>query len=122
MFAATEDFVMVFGLETGIESLQKICFSSSEMPTVEKHGDKEKSAVSRVGEKGFIGRARVPRPSQKDYVVRPKSNVEGQFHEASKSRQHSRFDKAQREFKERNKQTKTMRAMRVSLEGRKMDI
>lgn len=64
----------------------------------------------------------MPRPSQKDYVIRPKSNVEGQFHGATKSRQNSRFDKAQREFRERNKQTKNMRAMKVSIEGRKMDI
>lgn len=69
----------------------------------------------RPGDKGFIMRARVPRPSQKDYVVRPKSNVEGQFRGATKNRSDSRFDRTQREFKERTKQQRTQRAVAVSI-------
>uniref|UniRef100_A0A1I8EWW8 Uncharacterized protein n=1 Tax=Wuchereria bancrofti TaxID=6293 RepID=A0A1I8EWW8_WUCBA len=44
-------------------------------------------------------RVHVPRPSQKDYVVRPKSNVEGQFRGATKNRSNSRFDRTQRNSK-----------------------
>ncbi|CAG9530001.1 unnamed protein product [Cercopithifilaria johnstoni] len=69
----------------------------------------------RPGDKGFIMRARVPRPSQKDYVVRPKSNVEGQFRGATKNRLNTRFDRTQREFKERTKQQRTQRAVAVSI-------
>ncbi|CAD5233260.1 unnamed protein product [Bursaphelenchus xylophilus] len=74
------------------------------------------------GEVGFISRARVPKPSMKAYVNRPKSNVEGQFHGATKSRQATRFDMAQREFKERTKTAKAKRAVAVSIEGRRMDL
>ncbi|VDM10495.1 unnamed protein product [Wuchereria bancrofti] len=78
--------------------------------------DAEKeTSEPRPGDKGFIMRARVPRPSQKDYVVRPKSNVEGQFRGATKNRSNSRFDRTQREFKERTKQQRTQRAVAVTI-------
>lgn len=67
-------------------------------------------------------RARVPRPSTKSYVVRPKPGVEGRFQGPSKNRTTDRFDKAQREFKDRNRSQKVRRSVVVSIEGRKMDI
>lgn len=40
--------------------------------------DKEQEELL-PGQKGYIGRARVPKPSTRDYVVRPRSKVEGEF-------------------------------------------
>ncbi|KAL3989663.1 TFIIS helical bundle-like domain family protein [Acanthocheilonema viteae] len=81
-----------------------------------ENSDAEKEiSEPRPGDKGFIMRARVPRPSQKDYVVRPKSNVEGQFRGATKNRSNSRLDRTQREFKERTKQQRMQQAVAVSI-------
>ncbi|MFH4977652.1 hypothetical protein AB6A40_004361 [Gnathostoma spinigerum] len=82
----------------------------------------DKESEPRPGDKDFVMRARVPRPSQKDYVVRPRSNVEGPFRGSSKTHVTSRYDRAHRDFLERTKKSKTLRAAAVSLEGRKMDI
>ncbi|KAI1723029.1 TFIIS helical bundle-like domain-containing protein [Ditylenchus destructor] len=76
----------------------------------------------RPGQVGFINRARVPKPSTKDYVIRPKSTIEGRFQGPSKSRQTDRFDRAQREFRERNRAQKAKRAIGVNIAGNKMDI
>uniref|UniRef100_A0A914VLL3 TFIIS N-terminal domain-containing protein n=1 Tax=Plectus sambesii TaxID=2011161 RepID=A0A914VLL3_9BILA len=81
----------------------------------------DEEAPSRPGDKGWIGRARVPRPSTKDYVVRPKPNVEGQFRGESGGRKaSSRYDRKMRELKDRTKSQKVLHAVGISLEGRKM--
>lgn len=67
-------------------------------------------------------RARVPRVLGKDYVVRPKNNVEGQFRGATKSRANERLDRAQREFNARTKQNKFRRAIGVSIGGRNIAL
>ncbi|KJH47599.1 IWS1protein [Dictyocaulus viviparus] len=69
-----------------------------------------------------INRARVPRPSTKDYVVRPKSNVEGEFKGERKGKAFARLDKTHREFLERTKRVKAKRAVGVSLEGRNLAL
>ncbi|VDM71216.1 unnamed protein product [Strongylus vulgaris] len=105
-------------------------------------GPSEQNSTSKDSEK-VINRARVPRPSTKDYVVRPKSNVESEFkvrnsrtvkmlwyccqlllfvYAERKGKAFARLDKAQREFLERTKRMKVKRAVGVSLEGRNMAI
>jgi transcription factor SPN1 len=73
------------------------------------------------GDPGYISRARVPKQSTSAYIVRPKPNVEGNFQGPTKSRQNTRFDRTQRDFKERTRNTKSERAIGVSIEGRRMD-
>ncbi|RWS25435.1 Med26 domain containing protein-like protein [Leptotrombidium deliense] len=76
----------------------------------------------RPGEKGWIPRARVPMPSTRDYVVRPKSSVETEASRSGNKKVVSRFDKYLRTFREKNKQTKSQRAVPISIEGRKMSL
>ncbi|VDK88447.1 unnamed protein product [Litomosoides sigmodontis] len=117
----------IFQLDTDFRSMTKderIQRDYAQLPEAKRRrldagsesSDAEKEiSEPRPGDKGFVMRARVPRPSQKDYVVRPKSNVEGQFRGATKNRSDSRFDRTQREFKERTKQQRTQRAVAVSI-------
>jgi transcription factor SPN1 len=77
----------------------------------------------RPGEKGWVPRARVPMPSMRDYVVRPKSSVEVEINRGSASkRSMGRIDKHLRNFREKQKMTKVQRAVHISIEGRKMAL
>ncbi|KAF8385017.1 hypothetical protein PRIPAC_74159 [Pristionchus pacificus] len=76
----------------------------------------------RPGMKGYIGRARVPKISSKDYVVRPASLVEGTFKGEKKGKGNERLDRATRDFQARTKAMKVKRAIGVSIEGRRMEI
>ncbi|XP_067136084.1 protein IWS1 homolog [Centruroides vittatus] len=76
----------------------------------------------RPGDKGWIARARVPMPSMKDYVVRPKWNVETDIGRGSNRKQVTRLDKHIRNFREKKKLSKVQRAVTISIEGRKMSL
>ncbi|GMT05621.1 hypothetical protein PENTCL1PPCAC_27795, partial [Pristionchus entomophagus] len=76
----------------------------------------------RPGMKGYIGRARVPKISSKDYVNRPAPNVEGSFKGERKGKGNERLDRATREFQARTKALKVKRAVGVSIEGRRLEI
>lgn len=78
--------------------------------------------VLNPGQVGFVSRARVPKPSTRAYVHRPKPVIEGQFHGPSKARSTTRFDIAQRAFKERTKTQKARRHAGPSIAGNKMEI
>nr|CAB3257573.1 protein IWS1 homolog [Phallusia mammillata] len=85
----------------------------------------------RPGDRGFVMRARVPMPSHKDYVVRPKWNVDADNEDddggykkrgKSKSRKDERLEKHIKNFAERRKNSKMQRAVGISLEGSKMPL
>lgn len=75
----------------------------------------------RPGDPGWVPRARVPMPSTKDYVVRPKWNVDTEFGRSNKKNV-TRLDKHMRAFAEKKKSTKAQRAITISIEGRKMAL
>uniref|UniRef100_A0AAV2J1K1 TFIIS N-terminal domain-containing protein n=1 Tax=Knipowitschia caucasica TaxID=637954 RepID=A0AAV2J1K1_KNICA len=118
---------------------------------LEKQLTGEEKAL-RPGDPGFCARARVPMPSNKDYVVRPKWNVEGdstrfmrkglsllekhkrRFAEERKQKRHtgyctgtvkkgiSRVDKQMRRFQDIRRSSKTGHAVKISVEGNKMPL
>lgn len=81
-----------------------------------------KSDDLKPGDKGYIPRARVPKPSTKDYVIRPEWRVTGAFKGEKKSTGNNRYDQTFRDFQERTKKSKANRIVKVSLEGRNMGI
>ncbi|XP_054839351.1 protein IWS1 homolog isoform X5 [Eublepharis macularius] len=78
----------------------------------------------RPGDPGFCARARVPMPSNKDYVVRPKWNVEMETSrfQASSKKGVSRLDKQMRKFTDIRKKSRTSHAVKISIEGNKMPL
>ncbi|KAL5476040.1 hypothetical protein EMCRGX_G025942 [Ephydatia muelleri] len=75
------------------------------------------------GDKGWIGRARVPRPSNKDYVVRPKWNVETEFKKSSSSsKMKNRYEQHVQKFKQKKQGANSTHAVSISIEGRKMPL
>ncbi|OWF39206.1 IWS1-like protein [Mizuhopecten yessoensis] len=75
----------------------------------------------RPGDKGWIMRARVPMPSNKDYVVRPKWKVE-EMVKSSRKKDVTRYEKHARSFAERKKIGKGQRAVAISIEGKNMAL
>ena len=95
--------------------------SSSQATAAAAASSIESQSILRPGEKGWMPRARVPAPSTKDYVVRPKSTVDDLMPITKSSRkQSSRLDKHLRSFQEKKRSSKMQRAVKMSIEGRKI--
>lgn len=76
----------------------------------------------RPGDPGFCARARVPMPSNKDYVVRPKWNVDGDSNRGPAKKGLSRVDKQMRRFADIKRLTKPGHAVKISVEGNRMPL
>ncbi|KAL7851705.1 hypothetical protein AOLI_G00220610 [Acnodon oligacanthus] len=76
----------------------------------------------RPGDPGFCARARVPMPSNKDYVVRPKWNVEADSNRGPVRKSLSRVDKQMRRFADIRRLTKPGHAVKISVEGNRMPL
>uniref|UniRef100_A0A8C5E081 TFIIS N-terminal domain-containing protein n=1 Tax=Gouania willdenowi TaxID=441366 RepID=A0A8C5E081_GOUWI len=88
---------------------------------LEKQLTGEEKAL-RPGDPGFCARARVPMPSNKDYVVRPKWNVEGESNRGPVKKGMTRVDKQMRRFADIRRRTKTGHAVKISVEGNRMPL
>ncbi|XP_047662490.1 protein IWS1 homolog isoform X2 [Tachysurus fulvidraco] len=76
----------------------------------------------RPGDPGFCARARVPMPSNKDYVVRPKWNVETDSNRRGCKKGISLLEKHKRRFVEERKQRRVRGAVKISVEGNHMPL
>ncbi|KAK2846509.1 hypothetical protein Q5P01_009508 [Channa striata] len=88
---------------------------------LEKQLTGEEKAL-RPGDPGFCARARVPMPSNKDYVVRPKWNVEVDSSRGPMKKGLSRVDKQMRRFADIRRLTKPGHAVKISVEGNRMPL
>ncbi|KAF7658551.1 hypothetical protein LDENG_00011230 [Lucifuga dentata] len=88
---------------------------------LEKQLTGEEKAL-RPGDPGFCARARVPMPSNKDYVVRPKWNMEVDSSRGPMKKGLSRVDKQMRRFADIRRLTKPGHAVKISVEGNRMPL
>ncbi|GFN98123.1 protein iws1 homolog [Plakobranchus ocellatus] len=82
----------------------------------------EKKAL-RPGDPGWVYRARVPMPSNRDYVVRPTTSSEYQPPAKGASKKKiSRYERHKRSFLDKKRLNKTQKAVGMSIEGRNMEL
>ncbi|KAK1900416.1 Protein IWS1 like [Dissostichus eleginoides] len=89
---------------------------------LEKQLTGEEKAL-RPGDPGFCARARVPMPSNKDYVVRPKWNIEMESNRLGPLKKGmSRVDKQMRRIADIRRMTKPGHAVKISVQGNHMPL
>jgi len=84
--------------------------------------DDDMNTPRKPGDKGWIGRARVPMPSHRDYVNRPESKIESYDFSKSVKPAMSRFEKHARKLRDKKTLSSSRKAVVVSLNGSKMDL
>lgn len=80
-----------------------------------KKAKEEPPAPQKPGDKGWIPRARVPAPSMRDYVIRPRSKVDGDIGKSSK-RPANMLEKLIRTQQERRRASKQQRAVNMKID------
>jgi len=99
-----------------LSRVKRMRSSSSSEPT-----PKKQERAPQPGDPDFVPRARVPMPALKGYVNRPKPSPDVDTSRSSSGKKAvSRLDLMQRSFKEKQRANRTMRAVKISIEGRKM--
>lgn len=77
--------------------------------------DPSTSAAQKPGEKGWIPRARVPAPSMRDYVIRPRSKVDGDIEKGSK-RPTNMLERLMKTQQDRQRANKRQRAVNMKID------
>lgn len=76
---------------------------------------KKDDPAQKPGDKGWIPRARVPAPSMKDYVIRPRSKVDGDVGKSSK-RPANMLEKYMKNQQERRRANRQQRAINMKID------
>jgi len=77
----------------------------------------------RPGDPGWVGRARVPMPSGRDYVKRPAWQTDADLSKSNRKKEMSKLDRHMRNFADGKRMAMSNRkAVDMSLEGRKMSL
>lgn len=121
----------IFNLSTDFKAMtreerqardQAMASARRDAPGPSKRQATEDNKGLRPGDPGWVARARVPMPSNKDYVVRPKSTCEVDMSRISKKKM-TRYEKQMKKFIDQKRlKTGSKRAVEISIEGRKMAL